>query len=354
MHDPQLVLQDLTNFKVAVRSGSAYKPLYVKLKLMWACNLRCGMCNHWRDPYTEPMDTGTLKHLIDELVALGCQKIHITGGEPTLRPDLEELISYMVCQGIRPTMTTNGTLLTAERCKSLTEAGLHKVNVSLDSPDPGIHDRLRGSSGAWSRTIRGIQNLRNYLYRANSLRLNTVISKENYLSLTDLPELAHQLRVDRLNLIPLDRHTEDIEGLSIEEIKEFNRRVAPTIAHLGLRYKLIERRAQAFPFGDNPQAIADSSRGHHAHSYYDRHRCYAPWTHCLIDHLGQVSVCCMTTNQVIMGDLRQQSFREVWQGEAYTKLRQSHHLPQLQQCRQCDMFLAHNQAIEGGLGRSRP
>jgi radical SAM protein with 4Fe4S-binding SPASM domain len=349
MHDPQVIVNDFGEFRSAVTQGLPYKPLYVKLKLMWACNLRCFMCNHWRDPYETPMDTDRLLHLIDELADMGCVKVHITGGEPTLRDDLDQLISRITERGMRATMTTNGTRLTHALCRQLTDAGLHKVNISLDSPDPQIHDRVRGVQGAWAKTIYGIQTLRNYLYRPNSLRLNTVISEANFLSLKDLPELAHQLRVDRLNLIPVDRHTQEVQGLSQAQIQTYNREIAPHFARSALKYGLIQTKAQAYPFGQNVTAIRASEQGHHAHTYYDRHRCYAPWTHALIDHVGRVSVCCMTTNQVVMGDLRQNSFREIWTGSHYQNLRQCQNLPQLPQCRQCDMFLQTNRTIEAKL-----
>lgn len=349
MHDPQVITQNFPEFRSAVLSGLPHKPLYVKLKLMWACNLRCFMCNHWRDPYETPMATDRLLALIAELADLGCVKIHITGGEPTLRDDLPQLIQRITDRGLRATMTTNGTLLTDALCRNLSEAGLHKVNISLDSPDPDIHDRVRGVPGAWEKTVHGIQSLRNYLYRPNSLRLNTVISEANFLSLGDLPELAHQLRVDRLNLIPVDRHTQDVQGLSQAQIQTYNREIAPKFARSALRYKLIQNRSQAYPFGQNISSIQASEQGHHAHSYYDRHRCYAPWSHALIDHLGRVSVCCMTTNQVVMGDLRHHNFREIWTGTPYQTLRQCQTTPQLPQCRQCDMFLATNKSIEAKL-----
>ena len=48
MHDPALIAADASAFRAAVRAGRPYRPLYVKLKLVWDCNLRCEMCLHWR------------------------------------------------------------------------------------------------------------------------------------------------------------------------------------------------------------------------------------------------------------------------------------------------------------------
>jgi radical SAM protein with 4Fe4S-binding SPASM domain len=109
---------------------------------------------------------------------------------------------------------------------------------------------------------------------------------------------------------------------------------------------LIRHRREAYPFGRSGGAVRAGERGHYARGYYDRHRCYAPWTHALVDHVGRVSVCCMSVNRPVMGDLRVQSFAEVWQGAAYTALRSCAQMPPLEACRHCDMFLAHNRKLE--------
>jgi MoaA/NifB/PqqE/SkfB family radical SAM enzyme len=345
MNDAAAIAKDLPQFREAVRHGLPYKPLYVKWKLVWACNLRCAMCRHWRDEVGSPLDTDRIVEVIDELAALGCQKIHLSGGEPTLRPDLECLLRRMQRHGIRATMTTNGTLITPERAESLVAAGLHKVNVSLDSPLPSRHNHLRGQPWAWQQTIDGIRALRAVLTRPRSLRLNTVISAANYCTLIHLPDLAQQLRVDRLHLIPMDRHTDDLPSLSRWQILHYNLCIAPVLARKAIAAQLLEHADAAYPFGRSVHDISQSADGRYARSYYDRHRCFAPWTHALIDHQGQVSVCCMTTHQVVVGDLRSQSFTDVWHGEPYRQLRSRTTLPQLPQCPSCDMFLSQNQAI---------
>ncbi len=344
MNDPHLIAADAVAFRRAVHSGSAYKPLYIKIKLIWSCNLRCGMCNHWRDPVQPPLDTAFYRGLIDELAQLGTRKIHLTGGEPTLRPDLEDLIAHMSHRGIRATMTTNASLITAERARSLVEAGLNKVNISIDSPDPEVHDRVRGVMGAWQRTTQGFRHLRSQL-KPGKMQINTVISAANYLSLGDLPRLALSLGADRIHLIPMDPHTPDLSCLSVAQIREYNRQVGPQILRQGLSQGLIQRRSQAFPFGIWPRQIQQSARGLYAHGYYDRHPCFAPWTHALIDHQGLVSVCCMSPHQPVLGDLKRQSFREIWTGSGFGALRHCEKEPQLEACRYCDMFLDQNRRL---------
>ncbi|MCA9975605.1 MAG: radical SAM protein, partial [Anaerolineales bacterium] len=78
------VARDAPAFRQAVQTANPYKPLYVKIKLIWTCNLRCGMCNHWRSKRDVPLGLAQWQAIVDELVLWGCRKIHITGGEPTL------------------------------------------------------------------------------------------------------------------------------------------------------------------------------------------------------------------------------------------------------------------------------
>jgi MoaA/NifB/PqqE/SkfB family radical SAM enzyme len=345
MNDPEAIAADALAFREAVLQGKAYKPLYVKLKLVWNCNLRCGMCNHWRDTSEPPLNIDFFKSIVDELAELGCRKIHLSGGEATLRPNLEELIAYITARGIRVTMTTNATRINARRARSLVKAGLRKVNISIDSPNPKIHDQIRGVKGAWKKAVAGFRYLRPWL-KPGKMRINTVVGQINYTSLVDLPDLAAEIGGDHLNLIPMDENTPDLQRLSHEEILDYNSRIAPVIAKKALAYGLIEDPTEVYPFGSTPLQIQQSVAGLYARGYYNNHRCFAPWTHALIDHVGRVSVCCMLPNKPVIGDLREQSFTEIWQGENFTALRNRLHLPQFETCKHCDHFLENNQRLE--------
>ena len=138
------VTADAGAFRQAVMAPTAYRPLYVKIKLMFGCNLKCVMCNHWRMTREPPLAMDRFFTVLNELAELGCRKIHLSGGEPLLRPQIPELIAHATTLGLRVTMTTNGTLIDKTLARRLVEAGLRGVNVSLDSPDRRVHDRIRG------------------------------------------------------------------------------------------------------------------------------------------------------------------------------------------------------------------
>ena len=346
MYPLEEIAADLDNFRQAVDQGLAYRPLYVKFKLIWRCNLRCGMCNHWREDRDEPLTLAELRPVVDDLAALGCRKVHITGGEPTLHPELPELIAYMSARDIRVNITTNGTLLTKNRARALAEAGLRGASISLDSPEARLHDKVRGVKGAWKKTVKGARRLARYLDKhKGKIRINTVVGRANYASLGALPDLARELGAATLNLIPLDDHTGERLRLNKQQIMDYNERIAPEIAAKGLAFGLLAHEDEAYPFGRSKERIALSKAGEYALGYYEENPCFAPFTHALINHDGQVSICCMLRDRPVLGNLRQQSFRDIWHGEAYGAIRQLGQRPLFAACRQCDDFLGQNQQM---------
>ena len=334
----------ITAFRDAVAAGAPFAPRDVKLKLVWTCNLRCGMCPHWRTPGERPLATDEVARILGELAGAGAPRVHRSGGEPTLRPDLVAIVAHAAGLGLRVTMTTNATRITKALAKDLVAAGLRKVNVSIDAPDAPTHDALRGRPGAHAAALRGLAQLARRLPPAR-IRLNTVVAQPNHARLAELPDFAAAHGAGRLNLLPVDPRYDEVPGLDADDIRAYNAEVGPAIAARGLALGLLDARAEAFPFGEGDVAIAASARGEYAHGYYADHRCYAPWLHALIDHVGRVRVCCMLTTGPVLGDLRQAPFAEIWAGAAYAALRAA---PRgcFASCARCDHFLGANQALE--------
>ncbi len=341
------VAADADAFRRAVSERQAFRPLYVKIKLIYGCNLQCEMCNHWRETREPPLSIARFREVLIELAALGCRKIHFSGGEPLLRPQVPDLVAQATALGLRATMTTNGTLVDKALAKRLVEAGLRGVNVSLDSPDRKIHDRVRGVRGAWKQTARAIEFFHRYARKGKlTLRINTVVSRSNYASLAPLPDLAHRLGADGLNLIPVDDHCGEHLSLRRRDIEDYNARIAPRLAERALALGLIAHERAAYPFGRTTSDIQRARRGEYALGWYDRHPCFAPWTHSLIDFNGLVYVCCMTREQIPpIGDLKRASFTEIWTGPGYQAIRRLMHPPALAPCRRCDDFLDENRKL---------
>ena len=347
MYSLNEIADDPEAFRKSVLNAQPFRPLYAKIKLMYGCNLKCEMCNHWRETRTPALKTEKFRQIISELAEAGCHKIHFSGGEPMLRSDVPELTAHAVGLGIRVTMTSNGTLINKEKAKALIQSGLRGVNISIDSPVRKMHEKIRGVEGSWKQTTRAVEYFRRYAHKGKlTIRINTVISRENFDTLATLPDVAHELGADGINLIPVDDHCGEHLSLRKKDIARFNETIAPRIAERALELGLILSEEDAFPFGQERDDVSLARNGRYALGFYKKHPCYAPWTHTLIDHAGLVYVCCMTREQIPpLGDLKKSSFKEIWEGRAYRQIRLQMHPPALPMCQRCDDFIRENKQI---------
>lgn len=136
-------------------------PYAVSWNLTARCNLRCRHCylDAGERSAAGPGELSPAEALgvVDQLAALNRELVLIlTGGEPLLRPDLDDLIRYASGKGMMVVLGTNGTLLTIERARELRAAGLSGVGVSVDSLDPAVHDEFRGAPGALAQAMAGL------------------------------------------------------------------------------------------------------------------------------------------------------------------------------------------------------
>ena len=137
-------------------------PVAMTFAVTYQCQLQCPHCsagNHLRSGVQE-LSTKEAKALIDESQDFGVTIIAFTGGEPLLRKDIFELISHVDQKKAMPILFTNGLLLTDEVVEKLADAGLYTLFVSLDSPIPEEHDRLRGRPGLFNIVIKGLKKMK--------------------------------------------------------------------------------------------------------------------------------------------------------------------------------------------------
>ena len=99
------------------------------------CNLACTYCNEY-DDYSPPVPTGVMLERIDHLARLGTSVVTLSGGEPLMHPELEQIIARMRRHGMMACMITNGLLLTVDRIRRLNDAGLDHLQISIDNVQP--------------------------------------------------------------------------------------------------------------------------------------------------------------------------------------------------------------------------
>lgn len=115
--------------------ASTDHPLLAHLIPIRRCNLACEYCNEY-DDFSVPVLTETMFQRVDKLAELGTAIITISGGEPLLHPELDEIISRIRKRGMIAGLITNGYLLVAERIERLNNAGLEWLQISIDNVTP--------------------------------------------------------------------------------------------------------------------------------------------------------------------------------------------------------------------------
>jgi radical SAM protein with 4Fe4S-binding SPASM domain len=189
------------------------------LELTRRCNNRCLYCyGFWGghsnsgDVCESPkeMTTDEIKEVIAKLHdETNLASIGLTGGEPFIRDDLAEIVSFIKDRNIYPVIITNGTLLSEERVAKIAEGAA--VQITLLSYRNEIHDKLAGRIGAWNEVITGMTNVRR---AGGNLTAVFVATKLNYMDLKNTAELAIALGANGLmyNRINLGAHNIQYAG----------------------------------------------------------------------------------------------------------------------------------------------
>lgn len=134
-------------------------PYRMDLALTYRCNNECPHCYNARSRDYPELSTSDWKRTLDHLWTLGVPHVVFTGGEPTLRTDLPELISHAESLGQITGLNTNGRRLADPGyVKALVAAGLDHVQVTVESCDADIHGRMVGARSAFAQTIKGLKN----------------------------------------------------------------------------------------------------------------------------------------------------------------------------------------------------
>jgi MoaA/NifB/PqqE/SkfB family radical SAM enzyme len=114
---------------------STKHPVLVHIIPMRRCNLDCGYCNEY-DDVSKPVPLEEMKRRLDILARMGTSVITISGGEPLMHPDLDEIIRYIRERGMIAGLITNGFFLNKERIERLNDAGLEHLQISIDNTAP--------------------------------------------------------------------------------------------------------------------------------------------------------------------------------------------------------------------------
>ncbi|MGD6806306.1 MAG: radical SAM/SPASM domain-containing protein [Candidatus Bathyarchaeia archaeon] len=214
-------------------------PLRMDMALTFRCQNDCLHCYAGGPHETVELTTEQWKAVIDKLNEVGVFILTFTGGEPTLRDDLPELLQYAQSKGIVTGLITNGRKLKdKEYVAHLEKSGLDFVQVTLESYKPAVHDAMTGAVGSWKETVVGIKNVvKSKIY----VSTNTTLSKQNADHFLTTIDYIHEFGVNAFgcnSLIYSGKAPEASNGfaLTTDELKELLPQVRDKAQLLGLKF----------------------------------------------------------------------------------------------------------------------
>ncbi|NJD76243.1 MAG: radical SAM protein [Candidatus Methanoperedens sp.] len=199
--DPYRFLLKPDIFKKPMRCNA---PLAVDLYITRKCNLNCIYCfanakytdSQTRNYRCNEMRLDRINYLIDQIAELETKKIILTGGEPTLRPDLPKIIQRLSNYGIDVFLATNVYSMNDKLAKELRDSGLTKIQAKLDAANPKIQDKLSRVKGSYGKLIRGIKTLKKYSFKISVVSIAT---SWNIKEIPEVVKICADLGIDEFN-----------------------------------------------------------------------------------------------------------------------------------------------------------
>ncbi len=295
------------------------------------CNLACKHC--YQDSEHSALDDElTLEEkleLVDQMGRAYMPMLALSGGEPTISPDLVPVLERAKSYGVHTTIATNGTTMTDRLAGELAEAGLRYVEISLDSVEPERHDAFRGVKGMWEKTIAGAKRV----VQTEGLRLGIAmcVHQGNFHEVRDMITFAEDLGAScfaHFNFIPVGRGLKMVSGditpeqreqlLAIlnEKMQEGGMGVISTAPQLGR----VCQAGAALKDGRTSCSHAGSGSGVKARvvaKYLGG--CGAGRTYICVEPNGDITPC-VYMPQRVMGNIRQTSLLDIFRNSVFWKI----------------------------------
>ena len=326
------------------KDGRAFDPVHIFLEVTYRCNLRCNFCQYLDIIKGEVQTVGPVKEFKTEEIKDAIDQfpagrlMTFSGGETLVRKDFPEVLEY-ACREHRAHIITNGALLKDDIAKLYVDLaprqpwqnGLVLVGISMEG-DEERHDMVVGRKGSWRKTIEGIRALVRHRNAAGKkfpkFNMKLVVTKDTVGEMVEFMHLAADCGVDLVNFMAehdLVGHSAtlitepDKSNITVEQPKPEG--VDPAF----LREQLIKcfevERDLDLQIRTTPANLPiDEFVRHYTDDRYldpKEYRCEGPWSRVQLTAEGRYSPCFYLRT----GDSRNQTMREVWNGEEFKKFR---------------------------------
>jgi PqqA peptide cyclase len=176
-----------------------FPPIGMLAELTHRCPLQCPYCSNPVELLkgNRELDTQTWTQLFRQAADLGVLQVHLSGGEPTVRRDLEELVDCLAMRGVYSNLITAGVNITEERIRALAEAGLDHVQLSIQGARPATTELISHLHSAYEQKLETARRVR---AAGLPLTINAPIHRHNIEEVAEFIELALSLGAERLEI----------------------------------------------------------------------------------------------------------------------------------------------------------
>ena len=302
-------------------SNKLSAPYRMDLALTYRCNNDCGHCYNQKGRAPKEFTTDQWKEVLKKIWEIGIPHVVFTGGEPTLRKDLPDLIAYAEGLGLITGINTNGRYLkNKDYLLLLVKSGLDHVQITLESADEAIHDNIVGADGAWRDTTEG---LRNAINSKLFVMTNTTMLRENSPGLEALLKFTAEIGVPTVGLNGLIR-----SGRGKNYDKSLDANELPDL--LRLASELTKAQCQRLIWYTPTQYCRFDPLAHDL----GVKGCSAALYNMCIDPDGMVLPC--QSYYTPLGNLLTDDWKNIWEHDLAVSIRERRYAPSA--CHDCSVF----------------
>jgi len=307
------------------RTVQRHLPWSVHVDLTYRCNERCIHCYLDHEDHGE-MKTPEIKNVFEQLAESGALFLTLSGGEIFLRADLFELLEFARSLHFDISLKTNALLIDAERARKLRELSVRKIQISIYSADAEVHDAITKVRGSLERTLAAIRFL-----QAEGLKVKIAcpLMKQNLMAYRNVQALAAELGVPYVLDMTI---TPKMDGdMGLLQLRSSTKELLPILQDASLNPRACSTDssdAVSFPTGSATSSGIESQA-------YDDIPCSAGHNSCYISPYGDVFPCVQMP--VATGNLRKQSFEDIWFRSAEMNRVRAVRESQLPVCSQCSI-----------------
>lgn len=309
-YNPENYIVDKEN--IDLLSTRMYSPYSIVMHIADSCVRNCIYCNVQKRTGTAKLSTEEFFDVIDQAKEMGVLTITMAGGEPFVRKDIPQLIERILNHGIYFGISTKANIQ-MKLAEKLQAAGLQKIQYSIDAPQKEIADLLAGSDGFFEEAIASIKNL---IAAGIAVRTNSIVTPFNFRMVPDLIELLHSLGVYKVAFTTPSRslHNGAVANALFLNAND-GKWLEEKVNRMQDDYSDLTIKPFDFTYDySSPLYVRTMEK------YWDRAFCSAGRCAFLLLEDGNIVLCeeCPIIDELIMGNVRENTIREIWDSSKIT------------------------------------